>query len=279
MAHQIAQVLADCTDPKILEFGAGSGQLAHDVLEELQTLGFKPQYGILELSADLKQRQQHALKTWGEQVQWIDHPGPAFEGVILANEVLDAMPVHIVGFDQDGQAVERGVIWADNGFAWRDQPAGALLVETLKARLPVLPGYITELNLGAEAWMQQLTEWLSKGAALIIDYGFTASEFFHPQRSSGTLMCHIQHTAHDNPFFAPGLQDITAHVDFSAMAAAAHRSGLAVMGFASQARFLLNAGLAAQAGRLDRHETRSLEKLVQKQKWVSYLKCWPSANK
>lgn len=262
LAHQIAQVFADCTDPKILEFGAGSGQLAQDILEELKTLGFHPQYDILELSADLKQRQQQALAPWGEQVRWIDDPGPAFEGIILANEVLDAMPVHIVGFDQDGQAIERGVIWTDDGFAWQDQPAGALLADTLKARLPVLPGYITELNLAAEAWMQQITEWLNKGVALLIDYGFTASEFFHPQRRSGTLMCHIQHTAHDNPFFAPGLQDITAHVDFSAMATAAHRSGLAVMGFTSQARFLINAGLATQAARLNRHEARALEKLV-----------------
>ncbi len=262
LAHQIAQVFADCTDPKILEFGAGSGQLAHDILEELKTLGFHPQYNILELSADLKQRQQQALAPWGEQVRWIDDPGPAFEGIILANEVLDAMPVHIVGFDQDGQAIERGVIWTDDGFAWQDQPASALLADTLKARLPVLPGYITELNLAAEAWMQQITEWLNKGVALLIDYGFTASEFFHPQRRSGTLMCHIQHTVHDNPFFAPGLQDITAHVDFSAMAAAAHRSGLAVMGFTSQARFLINAGLATQAARLTRHEARALEKLV-----------------
>jgi SAM-dependent MidA family methyltransferase len=262
LAQQVAQVLSRCTDPKILEFGAGSGQMAHDILEELRTLGFQPQYEILELSADLKQRQQQTLAPWGAQVQWIDHPGPAFEGIILANEVLDAMPVHIVGFDQDGQAIERGVIWTDDGFTWHNQPASALLTDTLKARLPILPGYITELNLAAEAWMQQITEWLSKGVALIIDYGFTASEYFHPQRSTGTLMCHIQHTAHDNPFFAPGLQDITAHIDFSAMADAAHRSGLAVMGFTSQARFLLNAGLTKQAVRLERHETRALEKLV-----------------
>jgi SAM-dependent MidA family methyltransferase len=262
LAQQVAQVLADCADPKILEFGAGSGQLAHDILEELKTLGFQTRYEILELSADLKQRQQQTLAPWGEQVRWVDNPGPAFDGVILANEVLDAMPVHIVGFDQDGQAIEQGVIWTDDGFAWQSQPASERLTETLKARLPALPGYITELNLAAEAWIQQINDWLSKGVAFIIDYGFTASEFFHPQRHTGTLMCHIQHTAHDNPFFAPGLQDITAHVDFSAMAAAAHRSGLEVMGFTSQARFLINAGLATQAARLNRHEARALEKLV-----------------
>lgn len=262
LAHQVAEVLVSCTNPKILEFGAGSGQLAHDILGELQTLGLHPTYEILELSADLKQRQQHTLKHWADQVSWIDSPGPAFEGIILANEVLDAMPVHIVGFDIDGQAIERGVIWTDNGFAWRDVPATGRVAQTLNARLATLPGYTTEINLAAEAWMAQLSEWLSKGVALIIDYGFTAHEYYHPQRTEGTLMCHIQHTAHDNPFFAPGLQDITAHVDFSAMAAAAHRSGLEVMGFTSQARFLINAGLPEQAARLERHSLKALEKLV-----------------
>jgi len=262
LAHQIAEVLANCTDPKILEFGAGSGRLAHDILDELRTLGLHPRYEILELSADLKQRQQQTLQPWADQVRWIDTPGPAFEGVILANEVLDAMPVHIVGFDSEGLPIERGVVWTDDGFAWHDVPATGVVAQTLKARLPVLPSYITEINLAAQAWMQQLSEWLSKGVALIIDYGFTAHEYYHPQRAEGTLMCHIQHTAHDNPFFAPGLQDITAHVDFSAMAAAAHQSGLQVLGFTSQARFLLNAGLPEQAARLERQALKALEKLI-----------------
>jgi SAM-dependent MidA family methyltransferase len=262
VARQVAEVLAVCEQPKILEFGAGTGQLARDLLEALKRMGHQPTYEILELSADLKQRQQETLSAWSEQVRWTQTPNENFEGVILANEVLDAMPVHLVGFNGNSKVFERGVIWSEQGFAWQDRAAPSHVATALRHRMPALPNYLTEINLAGEAWVQTLGQCLKKGLVLLIDYGFTAHEYYHPQRAQGTLMCHIQHRAHDNPFFAPGLQDITAHVDFSAIAKAAHQSGLDVLGFTSQANFLLNAGLADQAADMTPSDRRAVEKLV-----------------
>lgn len=262
LAQQVAEVLSVCDRPSILEFGAGTGRLARDILLALKQLGHHPTYEILELSADLKQRQQETLKAWSKQVKWVDKPALEFEGVVLANEVLDAMPVHLVGFDYRGEVFERGVMWSEQGFEWQDRSAPQNMAEALNARMPVLPGYLTEINLAAEAWVLHLTKWLKKGVALLIDYGFNAREYYHPQRAQGTLMCHIQHRSHDNPFFAPGLQDITAHVDFSAMAKAAQKGGLDILGFTSQANFLLNSGLVQHMDSLARNDMRAIEKLV-----------------
>ncbi len=262
IARQVADILAVCEQPKILEFGAGTGQLARDLLEALAQMGYHPIYEILELSADLKARQQQALKDWSEQVRWIHAPYEGFEGVIIANEVLDAMPVHLVGFDDHNEVFERGVTWSEEGFAWQDRAAPNNIATALRSRMPALPNYLTEINLAGEAWVQTLARCLKKGLVLLLDYGFTGREYYHPQRAQGTLMCHIQHRAHDNPFFAPGLQDITAHVDFSAMASVAHRGGLEVLGFTSQANFLLNAGLTEIAANLSGPDIRAVEKLV-----------------
>ena len=262
LARQVADILAICEQPKILEFGAGTGQLARDLLETLGQMGCHPIYEILELSADLKARQQQTLKDWPEQVRWIDAPYEGVEGVILANEVLDAMPVHLVGFDDNSEVFERGVICSDQGFAWQDRVAPDNIAAALRHRMPALPNYLTEINLAGEAWVQTLARCLNKGLVLLIDYGFTAREYYHPQRAQGTLMCHIQHRAHDNPFFAPGLQDITAHVDFSAMASVAQQGGLEVLGFTSQANFLLNSGLAELAGDMTPTDIRAVDKLV-----------------
>jgi SAM-dependent MidA family methyltransferase len=270
LAQQVAQVLTSLEhnpidppcEPRILEFGAGSGQLADDVLTALDRLGLKAKYDILEVSADLRSRQQEKLQKWSTQVRWLNEPPASFSGVVIANEVLDAMPVHLVGWGSEGQVFERGVIWGDQGFAWADQPASGLIRGELANRMPPLPGYLTELNLAGEAWVRDLSRWLTHGIALLIDYGFTGHEYFHPQRHRGTLMCHIQHRAHDDPFFAPGLQDITAHVDFSAMASAAHGCGLEIMGYTSQARFLLNSGLPEQLSNLDQKSLSGIQTLV-----------------
>jgi SAM-dependent MidA family methyltransferase len=248
--------------PIVLEIGAGSGQLAHDVLSALQRLGISASYQILEVSADLRSRQQQKLAAWGDQVRWINDFPRDFEGVVLANEVLDAMPVHLVGWDADGEVFERGVVWVNDGFAWQDRSAPANLATILSARMPCLPGYITELNLAAEAWISMVGTRMARGVVLLIDYGFPASEYFHPQRHQGTLMCHIQHRAHEDPLFAPGLQDITAHVDFSAMASAATTQGFDVLGYTSQARFLLNAGLPEEVTGTSRMDLRAIEKLI-----------------
>jgi len=269
LAQQFKQVFAHLDQPQILEFGAGSGQLAFDILTALDASGIATQYFILEVSADLRARQAHKLAPWLSRVVWLDALPTLFEGVVVANEVLDAMPVAMVGWSPDLDVIERGVTWHDGTFTWQERPARAALAQALSCRMPALPGYVTEINLQAESWVKNIGQWLSNGVVFLIDYGFVEAEYYHPQRHTGTLMCHIQHRAHDNPFFAPGLQDITAHIDFSAMARSAKEAGLDVMGYTSQARFLLNAGLleATQALQSSLHKPQhqsiqAIQKLI-----------------
>ena len=259
LARQVLEVLqqADATD--ILEFGAGSGALAHSVLSALDSLGVTANYFILEVSADLKTRQQQLLAPWGNRVVWLDRTPSQFTGCILANEVLDAMPVELFAWSEhEDQVLQRGVVSEGEGFQYQNRVAPTALEQAVRARMPYLPGYRSEINLQAEAWVRDLSTWLSKGAAILIDYGFPRHEFFHPQRQRGTLMCHIQHRAHDDVFLAPGLQDITAHVDFTAIAETAFGAGLEVLGYTSQARFLLNSGLPELLNKLDQTDTKNL---------------------
>ena len=259
IARQIAEVLKQTNTAHVLEFGAGSGALAQDILETLDAQDLIVDYFILEVSADLKHRQQERLARWGNRVQWLDRTPEQFAGCVVANEVLDAMPVEVFRWSQEGSLQIRGVRSVATGntasgnttphnlaqdFAFEDRPASDALTRLIEQRMPALPDYRSEINLQAEAWISNLGAWLTRGAAFLIDYGFPRHEYYHPQRHRGTLMCHIQHRAHDDVFLAPGLQDITAHVDFTAMAHAAQTAGLDVLGYTSQARFLLNAGLA-----------------------------------
>lgn len=243
LANQVAQVLQQSESLTVLEFGAGSGALADDILTALDAQGIQANYQILEVSGDLKQRQQQRLAKWQSRVTWLDRIPTSFTGCVVANEVLDAMPVELFAWTSDQQVMQRGVIWDGQQFQFEDRQAPSVLATAARQRMPALPDYRSEINLQAEIWMKGLGQWLTRGAALLIDYGFPQHEYFHPQRHRGTLMCHIQHMAHDDVFMAPGLQDITAHVDFTAMADAALASGLDVLGYTSQARFLLNAGL------------------------------------
>jgi len=252
LARQIAEVLRATGTKDILEFGAGTGVLASDILQAMDDMGIAVRYQILEVSADLAMRQQTLLASWGGSVQWIDRLPDQFEGCIIGNEVLDAMPVEVFAWTPSGELVERGVSVSDNQFTWSDRPASAELTEAIASRCPAFPGYQSEINLQAEAWVRSLASCLTKGAAILIDYGFPSHEYYHPQRHRGTLMCHIQHRAHDDPFFAPGLQDITAHVDFTAMAQAACKAGLDLLGYTSQARFLMNAGMTDELQRAAR---------------------------
>ena len=236
LARQIAQILQP--GDAILEFGAGSGVLAEVLLSELE--GVK--YEILETSPELRDRQQKRL---GSRVQWLDQLPRKFRGVMLANEVVDAMPVHALAWTRAG-ILERGVCANEGQLAWSDRPAeGFVLSESKKIEIEMPPSgrYESELALFARAWMRSLGRFLERGAVLVVDYGFPAREFFHPQRSMGTLACHYRHRVHGDPFYLPGLQDITAHVDFSALARAAAEGGLAVLGYASQAQFLVNCGI------------------------------------
>lgn len=264
LARQVAQVLRQTDTQAVLEFGAGTGALAEGVLRELDALGLQDtQYLILEVSADLRARQAERLAPFGERVRWLDALPDRFRGCVLANEVLDAMPVSLFRWGDDGTVLERGVAWdATQGFVWEDRPAPPRLAEAVAARMPALPGYVSEINPQAEAWIDAMGRWLEQGAALLIDYGFPQGEYYHPQRAGGTLMCHLRHHAHGDPFTAPGLQDITAHVDFTAMADAAQAAGLQVLGYTSQARFLMNAGLMELLAQLDPSDARAYAQAV-----------------
>jgi SAM-dependent MidA family methyltransferase len=245
LARQAAQILQNGI-PDIVELGAGNGRLARDLLAELEILGSPPRrYGILETSADLRQRQRELLQRdvphLTGRVEWLTALPLSLTALVLGNEVLDAMPAHIIEIRADG-IDERGVTLADGEFKWQTRPAtGALLAAAKALGLP--PGYVTELNLAAQSFMATLATVLERGVALFIDYGFPAREYYHAQRSSGTLMCHYRQHAHDDPLCLVGLQDITAHVDFSALAAAATRAGLDLLGYANQAQFLINCGI------------------------------------
>ena len=259
LARQVLEVLQQSASANILEFGAGSGALAHSVLSALDSQGFTANYFILEVSAELRLRQQQLLAPWGKRVVWLDCTPSQFTGCVLANEVLDAMPVELFAWAQhEDQVLQLGVVSEGESFQFQERFAPAALEQAVRSRMPYLPGYRSEINLQAEAWVRDLSTWLIKGAALLIDYGFPRHEFFHPQRQRGTLMCHIQHRAHDDVFLAPGLQDITAHVDFTAVAETAFTSGLEVLGYTSQARFLLNSGLPEILNKLDQTDAKAL---------------------
>lgn len=264
LARQAAQVLRQTRTDTVLEFGAGTGALAEGVLGELDALGLEQtRYLILEVSADLRARQAERLAAFGSRVQWLDALPDAFSGCVLANEVLDAMPVSIFRWSEDGTVLERGVaLDAARDFIWEDRPAPPALADAVAGRMPALPGYVSEINPQAEAWVAAMGRWLERGAALLVDYGFPRGEYYHPQRAGGTLMCHLRHRAHGDPFTAPGLQDITAHVDFTAMADAAQDAGLQVLGYTSQARFLMNAGLMDLLAQLDPSDAQDYAKTV-----------------
>jgi SAM-dependent MidA family methyltransferase len=236
LARQVAQVLQP--GEAVLEFGAGSGALAQVLLEELKDVN----YLILEPSAELADRQRSRI---GERAKWINHLPAGFRGVMLANEVVDAMPVHALAWTTAGIR-ERGVCANEGELAWCDRTAeGVVFSESKKIQVEIPPSgrYESELALFARAWMRSLGRLLERGALIVLDYGFPAREYFHPQRSMGTLACHYRHRVHGDPFFLPGLQDITAHVDFSALARAAAEAGLEVLGYASQVQFLVNCGI------------------------------------
>lgn len=231
----------------LLEFGAGTGKLARDLLDAL-ALQQVPvaSYAIVELSPELRARQQQALAGY-PVVAWLDTPPSAFSGLVIANEVLDAMPVPLVT-SQQGQWRERGVALDGERFVFADRPVAAELVAQIPQADTLPDGYLTEVHPEQAGFVRMLADMLRAGeggTALLIDYGFPASEYYLPQRAEGTLMCHYRHHAHPDPFYLPGLQDITAHVDFTAVARAGLDAGLELQAYMSQAAFLLAAGLPA----------------------------------
>ena len=256
LARQAADVLRD-TGGDVLELGAGSGRMAVDVLTELAAMECLPEkYRILEVSADLADRQRSRIAQLppaiSRRVEWLERwPERSMRGVVLANEVLDAMPVErFVLHSREGGIDVRalGVGLRDEAFEWREMSPSAELmhavadiVEALPAPLP--DGYVSEVCLAFHPWMASVAQILEQGVALLIDYGLPRSQLYHPERSRGTLRCHFRHRAHDDPFTHVGLQDITSWVDFTRVAEAADDAGLEVVGFATQAAFLIGAGM------------------------------------
>lgn len=247
LTNQIAQILL-VTHGNILELGAGTGKLAAEILLTLSKLNCLPaKYFILEVSDHLRQLQLENLhKKLPEdlmlRVEWLDILPPSFEGVVIGNEVLDAIPVYIVHATADS-LLERGVVTDGEGFAWQDKVLSEANLLSVVTTLNLPEGYITEVCPAASGLIASLANMLQHGAILMIDYGFSAREYYHPQRNQGTLMCHYQHYAHTDPLINIGLQDITAHVDFTSIAHVGVNNGLVLSGFCSQAQFLMNCGI------------------------------------
>lgn len=248
VARQCQQIIEE-TQGDILECGAGTGIMAATILLELEQLGALPNnYFILEVSADLKERQQRLIQEKAphlfHQVKWLDDLAQFhMQGIIIANEVMDAFPVHL--FKQEVSGIrELYVQLVGEEFSFMlgsPQPELINYLQSLEWQFP--EGYQSECNLFIRGWIKSLSQALEKGAILLMDYGFPRSEYYHRDRSSGTLMCHYRHEAHIDPLINVGLQDITAHVDFTLVAEAAESAGLSLSGFTNQASFLLSCGL------------------------------------
>jgi SAM-dependent MidA family methyltransferase len=323
VARQLVDVM-QISSPHILELGAGSGKLAVDILGELEKLGALPEsYSILEVSADLRQRQQalvqDKLPHLAARVHWLDALPENISGAVIGNEVLDALPAHLLHWrrlpspasgtaegslrsngvptgvphagegvggegaheqnpltlalsqgEREQQILERGVGRKDEGFVWKDRlPENEPLLDAA-SRITVPDDYLSEISMAARGLVASLCERLDKGVLLFIDYGFGAREYYHPQRTRGTLMCHYRHYVHDDPFYLPGLQDITAHVDFTAIAEAAIDHGAHLLGYTTQAHFLINNGLADLMREVSPEDVRAYQPLsVQMQKLTS----------
>ncbi len=249
LARQVSQVLS-ITSGDILELGAGSGKLACDLLRELEAQNKAPEhYFILEVSGELQNRQQALIgmlpKKLAQRVKWLDKLPQHFAGMVLANEVFDALPVHVVAWRRKG-IYECGVAFADGKFCWEERPLakGELFNTASSLQLPV--DYVSEIHLAACGLMRSLAALLDQGMILVLDYGFGAAEYYHPQRNRGTLMCHQRQQAHDDPFYLPGLQDITSHVNFSSIMKSA--GDLQLLGYTTQAQFLVNCGITEILG-------------------------------
>ena len=264
LAVQVAQALDAAQADEIIEFGAGSGALAAQLLTALGPRVRR--YSIVDLSAVLRERQQHTLQAWAGRVQWLDALPGAMHGVVLGNEVLDAMPVQLLHWS-GLRWQERGVVLHEGALHWGDrdtdlQPPVAGPDAPHAPYAPYAPGTVTEIHLQAEAFIRTLAERLTRGAAFFIDYGFPEAEYYHPQRTGGTLMCHRAHQVDTDPLADVGEKDITAHVDFTGIALAGQDAGFDVLGYTSQARFLINCGLPALLEGADLRTVVPAQKLI-----------------
>ncbi|AJY11729.1 class I SAM-dependent methyltransferase [Burkholderia dolosa] len=260
LAQPVAQALEASGTRRVMEFGAGTGKLAAGLLASLDALGAAlDEYLIVDLSGELRERQRDtiaaAAPAQAAKVRWLDALPERFEGVVIGNEVLDAMPVRLFA-KAGGTWRERGVaLDARHAFVFDDRETAPDALPPALAGLDVDDGYVTETHEAALAFVRTVCTMLARGAVLLVDYGFPAHEYYHPQRDRGTLMCHYRHHAHDDPFLYPGLQDITAHVEFTGIYEAGTAAGADLLGYTSQARFLLNAGITDALAAIDPSET------------------------
>jgi SAM-dependent MidA family methyltransferase len=289
VAAQVAQALAVTQTDEVWEFGAGSGALAAQLLETLASQGVVLQrYTIVELSATLRERQRERLQPWAHQVRWVSALPDALQGVVLGNELLDAMPVKLLARVQ-GRWHERGVACGpEGGFVWQDRPTELRAPQDI----PGAHDYLTEIHPQGEAFVRTVVEKLMAsargGAAFFIDYGFPQAEYYHPQRHMGTVMCHRAHQSDDNPLADVGLKDITAHVNFTALALAAQQAGdewaashpssnersTGTLGYCTQARFLMNCGLLTRMESAALPERAMALKLMAEHEMGELFKVW-----
>ena len=282
LALQVDEALAQTGTHEVWEFGAGSGALA---LQLLDALGDRVQrYTIVDLSGSLRVRQQTLLARHAHKLQWVDALPAQFKGVVVGNEVLDAMPVKLL-LRRQGTWLERGVVVAAQEgdaitFGWAERPTA--LRPPIEPDLPADADYLTEIHPQAEAFVATLGDLMTRGAAILIDYGFGENEYYHQQRHMGTLVCHHLHQVDSDPLALIGLKDITAHVNFTGIAVAAQDVGFDVLGYTSQAHFLINNGLADAMQGLDiiarskaaklmmEHEMGELFKVIMLSKGVEF---------
>lgn len=268
LANQVHDVLSKLDGGgDILEVGAGSGTMATDILLELEKLnGLPNRYIISEVSQTLQQRQHARIKTYAphllDRVSWIDALPASFIGVILGNEILDALPTHRVRFNHNKPHEELFVSHENNQLMW---VSGAPENDTLKDELNRIyrefgssmpENYETEINLTSRKWVKKISKTLTQGVVLLIDYGFSEQEFYRPERSEGSLMCHYKHCAHSDPLTHVGLQDITAHVNFTDIAEVAFHNDMTISGFTTQTYFLLGCGLESFLNEIDINDTK-----------------------
>ena len=259
LAAQVAEALVRTGTRQVWEFGAGTGALALQVLDELAALGVRPdRYTIVDVSGTLRARQQLRLARYGGLVHWADALPARLEGVVIGNEVLDAMPVQLLQ-RLGGAWHERGVVRRpEGGFGWQDR------LTPLRPPMDIEGehDYLTEIHAQGEAFIRTLGEHMVRGAAFFIDYGFGESEYYHPQRHMGTLVCHRLHKVDDDPLTDVGLKDITAHVNFTGTAVAAQDAGFEVLGYTNQAHFLINCGLGPKLDALEQGPRAMAAKLM-----------------
>lgn len=276
VAAQLAEILDNLDGGDVLEMGAGAGTMAAELLTALEVCNCLPRrYLILETSPELRARQQTRLRESVPhllgRLTWLTTlPDPHFSGVVIANELLDAMPACRFRVERRGIS-EWFVVSQNGGFKWkRGAPQTPKLETTVNHLLEALPvrlsmGYVSEVSLEHGPWVHALANILKDGVILLFDYGYPRSEYYHPQREAGTLACYYRHRVHDDPFLNPGEQDISVHVDFTALAEAAAEAGLRIEGYTTQAHFLLNTGLTGiLAGIDDASRYRELSQQVKR---------------